>query len=246
MFHRKNAGVSRDPLRETRIRDGDQCHTTVDFNWKPIDSMKNVLDCIVNYGLSMQHIWSQDFTGYMFIKLFNNYNWLNYQGLKDEKKLFVITNAFLRISEENNAKAAKKLAPTSYREMEAVLRTILNEEGHPESPPTSAASFLTESSAGSNHNRNSQSTRSQASKGSSGNRNQRTNGGSKRPAAKTPNGKFICHAFSRGGQSGCSRPKVQGGCKDPNSNEEYSHVCSWFNQVTGTYCLLSHAKCQHK
>ena len=246
MFHRKNAGVSRDPLRETRIRDGDQCHTTVDYNWKPIDSMKNVLDCIVNYGIAMQYVWTQDFTGYVFIKLFNNFNWLAYNGLKDEKKLFIVTSVFLRVSEENNAKAARKQAPTSYREMEAILKTVLNEEGLPESPPTSAAAFL---SLEAPVHRNQQQNRGNNPQGNRGGGNSQRGGSSsgfKRPPAKTPSGRFVCHNFSRGGSAGCSRPKVQNGCKDPNSGEEYAHCCSWFNTNSGTYCFLGHSKSQHK
>ena len=176
MFHRKNAGVSRDPLRETRIPDGDQCHTTVDYNWKPIDSMKNVLDCIVNYGISMQYVWTQDFTGYVFIKLFNNFNWLAYNGLQQQNR-------------GNNPQS--------------------NRGGGSSQRGSASSSF-------------------------------------KRPPAKTPSGRFICHNFSRGGSAGCSRPKVQNGCKDPNSGEEYAHCCSWFNTNSGTYCFLGHSKSQHK
>ena len=178
MFHRKNAGVSRDPLRETRIPDGDQCHTTVDYNWKPIDSMKNVLDCIVNYGISMQYVWTQDFTGYVFIKLFNNFNWLAYNGLKDEKKLFIVTSVFLRVSEENNVKAARKQAPTSYREMEAILKTVLNEEG------------LQQQNRGNNP---------QSNRGGGNSQRGGSSSGFKRPPAKTPSGRFVCLNFSRGG-----------------------------------------------
>ena len=57
-------------------------------------------------------------------------------------------------------------------------------------------------------------------------------------------GKEVC--FHYNSREGCRRAPTTGGCKTADNRKEYAHVCNvWVKSKSG-YCLLAHAKKDHK
>jgi hypothetical protein len=252
IFCKRNAGVSRDPMKETRLREGDTIYSMTDFNWAPLTTMRHVIDALLNFTMALACIWSWDLTGSMLHKLYNSYSWFSY-NIKEELKIKIITCHFRRVSEANASRALEQGSPCKYYECERILKLVLAEEGLDTSPPRIVAQH-----AGAYGQQQPQQSSGQAARGSSnagkgrgrGGRqggNQRGTGGAgmQKPPAVTPNGRKICFAFNK--PQGCQNPPISGGpgCKDPKSQSEFAHCCSWFFPTTGTYCLQGHSKCQH-
>ena len=248
IFSKHNVGVSRNPMKETRLREGETIYSTTDYNWADLTSMRHVIDALLNYTMLLACIWPWDLNGSMLHKLYNNYSWMNY-AIKEADKIRIITEHFRRVSEANATRAAEDgSCPCKFYELERILKLILAEEGLDTSPPPSAGRmFSGQQQPGQGKGQaNSARGRGGSQRGSQRG-NQRGTGGAgiKKPPAVTPNGRKICFAYNK--PSGCQNPPLASGqgCKDPNSQTDFAHCCLWFFPTTGVYCLQGHPKCQH-
>lgn len=252
VYSKHNVGVSRTPMKETKLREGNSIFSMTDYNWSDLTSMRHVIDALLNYSMLLQCIWPYDLTGSMLHKLYNNYSWMNY-SISEAVKIKIITEHFRRVSEANAARASEDgSSPCKFYELERILKLILTEEGLNTSPPAStgghyggvAAQGYQQQPANPGQGRGQAAGARGRGRGRS---NQKGAGGAgaKKPPAVTPNGRRICFAYNK--PQGCQNPPLTNGqgCKDPQGGGEFAHCCIWYFPTTGVYCLQGHPKCQH-
>ncbi len=229
-FYSGNAGVSRGPMVETKVKDGKSLGTIADFNWSNISNIKSLQDSIINYGLTKQMLFPYDQTGYLFMKLYNHYNWLQGAG-NDLRRINLMQEHFNFVMEANASRASKKQSPFNYDEMEKSIKKMLDNKGLPNSP----TALLEKSTDIGNQKKVVNSQKSSSSSAFGPNKNKFSS-----PQSKS---RFICYDFNNQGK-GCTRSKSAGGCKDANG-KEYAHNCLFYDMVKKQYCYGPHSKQNH-
>ena len=136
-FSKKNLNVSRAPVKEQRLRDGDSVYTTSEFDWADLQDVKGAMDALINFGLVSQSLWPMDQTPWIFLKLYTTYGWMEY-GITVNKRTAIISEHFDRVSAANADRAVGSRPPCDYEEQERILRMILAEEGLSQTPPIMA------------------------------------------------------------------------------------------------------------
>ena len=136
-FSKKNLNVSRAPLKEQRLRDGDSVYTTSEFDWVDLQDVKSTMDALMNYGIVSQNLWPMDQTPWIFLKLYTTYGWMEY-GVTVKKRTAIICEHFDRVSAANADRAVGSRPPCDYEEQERILKMILAEEGLSQNPPITA------------------------------------------------------------------------------------------------------------
>lgn len=246
MFSKRNVGVTRNPLKETRFREGDTIYTTTDYNWAPLTNMRHVIDALLNYTMVLSCIWPYDLNGSMLHKLYNNYSWFSY-NVKEEVKIRIIVCHFRRVSEANASRAAEEgSSPCKFIELERILKLVLAEEGLDTSPPRIVGASAEAYGQQQGQPRGQEGQARGKGKATRGSSRGAGSAGARKPPATAPNGKKICYGYNKPG--GCQNPPATDGpgCKDPKSSAEFAHVCLWFFPSTGVYCLQGHPKHQHQ
>ena len=240
-FSKRNLNVSRAPVKEQRLRDGDSVYTTSEFDWVDLQDIKGTMDALMNFGIVSQQLWPMDQTPWIFLKLYTTYNWMEY-GIAVKKRTAIICEHFDRVSAANADRAVGSRPPCDYEEQERILKMILAEEGLSQNPPITAGAVADAVSAAGGQANN----QGQAKKNSQkGGRGGKKGGNGDRPPPVTPNGKKICYAWNRTG--GCSNPPSTraSGCKSSRTGEEFAHVCSEWLATTKAYCMKGHPRHQH-
>lgn len=232
-FFSGNAGVSRGPMVETKVKNGKSLSTIADFNWTNISNIKGLQDSILNYGLCKQMLFPYDQTGYIFMKLYNHYNWLQGAG-NDHRRISLIQEHFDFVMEANASRASKKQPPYNYDELEKALKRLLDNKALPNSPTA-----LWERASSDNMAQKKPSFNQKPS-ASSFNQNKNKFGSNSATQSKS---RFICYDFNNQGK-GCSRTKTAGGCKDSNG-KEYAHNCLFYDMTKKQYCYGPHSKQNH-
>jgi len=247
IFHKHNVNVTRDPMKVTRLREADSIYTTTDYNWAPLTSMKHIIDALLNFSMTNTALWPYDLCGNMLMKLYNHYNWIGY-NIKEEKRVAFICEHFRRVSEANTTRAGEDgTSPLKFQEMERLLKMMLAEEGLSTSPPVNGSQmggFLGQGN-GSGQQQSTQQGGWGRGRGARGAGQTGTGARQPRPLLVAPNGRKLCFGFNK--HTGCRNPPLTniGGCKDPQTQTEYAHACSWHYTATGTLCLQGHSKSQH-
>ena len=238
-FSKKNLNVSRLPMKEQRLREGDSVFTTSEFNWTELSDLRHTQDAIINFGITSQCLWPMDQTPWILLKLYTMYGWMQY-GITEKRRSGIVCDHFDRVMAANADRAVGKLPPCDFLEQERILKLILAEEGLSQSPPVTAGSAAAETenrkNGGGGQNRNG------VKGGRNGRQNQKRDN---RPPLVCPNGRKICFAYNR--QSGCSNPpSTKGaGCMNNQTKVDYAHVCSEYIESTKSYCLKGHPRHQH-
>ena len=241
-FSKKNLNVSRQPMKEQRLREGDSVFTTSEFNWAELSDLRHTQDAIINYGIVCQNLWPMDQTPWILLKLYSTYGWLQY-GITEKKRSTIICDHFDRIMANNADRAVGKLPPCDFFEQERILKLILAEEGLTQAPPITAG-VSTEFGNRKNGGNGQQNQNGGKNSGGCGGRQQNKNKDS-RPPAVCPNGRKVCFAYNR--PAGCSNPPSNraAGCQNSTTKMDYAHVCNEWIEATKTYCLKSHPRTQH-
>lgn len=248
-FYPGNAGVSRGPMIETKVKSGNTVATVSDYNWANINNLKALRESIINFGLISQMLFPYDQSGYMFLKLYNNYHWLAGAG-NDFKRVSLIQEHFNLIMEANASRACRREAPSNFDETERSLKRLLENRNLPSNPGALAEKGL-EGEGGQRGQRrglNEASANTGASV-SAGPSHRPFQGQGREAQTRSlppagPKGKFVCYDFNNPGP-GCTRQKSAVGCKD-NNGKEYAHSCLFFDTNQKKYCFGSHSKQNHR
>ena len=225
-FYPMNVTVTRLPMVERRLKnDG----SYMDYNWAPINSLKGVKDSVVNYGISMHNLWPLDESGYMFLKLYNAWNWLPLGN--DNMRIQLIEEHFNSVIAANCSRVGRK-APMDYDEMEASLKKMLDMKLLP-STPVNHFNQQGEGTSGAGGKGGEKS--SENKKGGKGDK--------KTEVPRGPGGVYICYDYNNKGAK-CRRDRTRNGCKD--DSKEYHHICLWKDYNTNEYCFKRHSKKDHR
>lgn len=250
-FSPSNSGVSRGPLVEAKVKDGNKLATYQDYNWVNVTTLKGIKDAIINYGLTKQTLFPYDTSGYCLLKLYNNYHWFPNVG-SDYKRSQFVQEHFNQVMESNASLACYGKAPNDYNDMENSLKRLLEQKGFPNNP-TSLLEQTQPNSSNSQTARKSVNSFNSAPRSSfstaPGNSYNSAPGPSGQNFKKNvppigPGGRYPCYDFNNVGKR-CNKFKTNFGCRDQ-MGKEYAHCCLHFDKLKNSYCFGDHSKQQHK
>ena len=104
-FNRSNANITAKPMREIRSRDSDGVSTISDYDWTLPTSLKQVQECLVNFGATNLILWPYDHTHLSLTRLLNRYDWCVTAGT-DANRAKLVRALFNRVMETNAYQAA--------------------------------------------------------------------------------------------------------------------------------------------
>ena len=243
-FTRYNANIGSRGLKTKtdHYADGGTSSTS-HLDWKELSNMRGVQDALINFAICNALLWPLDLTGLVLMKVLNDY--LMLPNAQERVRVQVITALFERISNTNRKRTVRPEAPMDHREVEMELKVVLREHGLSELPATAFDEPIPRVSPDQRSLVNLQANLPKPQSGGNKANPKRSAAPSKRQLAtvKSPSGHFVCYNWNNGT---CTRQRTSGGCKDSVSNKEFSHCCLHMDPSTGAYCLLKHAKKDHR
>ena len=209
---------------------------------KGADRMTEVVDtrhlqeAVANYSSIMQVLWPLDYGPAVIHRVLIDARW-GEMIAEDKLRTAVVKRFFAEVVRENCGRAVRREVPMVYKEAKEKWNQIVENYV----PQADRVSNLGSRGAAGGGN-SGQGGNGGGGKASGGQKNS-GKGHSKlrpnRPIAMVQ-GIQVCYGFNE--QKGCQRPLVRANvCKDVKNNS-FAHVCNWWENGTGKYCLQAHPR----